>query len=47
MIKMLEELSKDFEIILYTCGTAPYAAAFAESVEKAGKKQFFDHILSL
>jgi len=32
---MLEELQKDFEIVLYTCGTANYAEAFAEAVLKA------------
>ena len=30
--EMLDELSKDFELILYTCGTASYAACFAEAV---------------
>lgn len=30
--EMLDELSKDFELILYTCGTAAYAACFAEAV---------------
>ena len=44
---MLDELSKDFELILYTCGTASYAASFAESVEKRGGKKYFDHVLSL
>lgn len=33
---MLDELCEDFELILYTCGTASYAAAFAEAVEKLG-----------
>jgi TFIIF-interacting CTD phosphatase-like protein len=47
LIQMLEELSQDFEIILYTCGTAAYAQAFSESVEKRAKKQYFDHILSI
>ena len=47
LIYLLDELSKEFEIILYTCGTAAYAKAFAESVERKGEKQYFDHILSL
>ncbi|CDW88199.1 nli interacting factor-like phosphatase family protein [Stylonychia lemnae] len=42
---MLDELSKDFELILYTCGTASYAQVFAEAVQK--KRKYFNHILSL
>lgn len=44
---MLDLLRTDFELILYTCGTASYAAAFAEAVEKNGNKRYFDHILCL
>ncbi len=42
---MLDELVKDFEIILYTCGTQGYARAFAEAVENG--KHYFDHMLSM
>lgn len=31
---MLDELYPDFELILYTCGTKSYAAAFSEAVHK-------------
>jgi len=44
--EMLETLSKDFELILYTCGTASYAACFTQAVEK-NKGKYFDHVLSL
>jgi hypothetical protein len=47
LFEMLDALKNNFEIILYTCGTASYAAAFAESVEKNGGKKYFDHVLSL
>jgi TFIIF-interacting CTD phosphatase-like protein len=47
LFEMLDELSSDFEIILYTCGTASYASSFAEAVEKRGSKKYFDNILSL
>jgi hypothetical protein len=36
LFQFLETLRNHFELILYTCGTASYAAAFAESVEKNG-----------
>jgi hypothetical protein len=42
---MLDELSKDFELILYTCGTASYAQCFADAVEK--NRKYFNHILDL
>ena len=42
---MLDELSKDFELILYTCGTASYAQCFADAVQK--KRKYFHHILDL
>ena len=42
---MLDELSKDFELILYTCGTASYAQCFADAVQK--KKKYFNHVLCL
>lgn len=42
---MLEELSKHFELILYTCGTATYAQCIAETVQK--KQKYFDHVLCL
>ena len=44
---MLDALRTNFELILYTCGTASYAQAFSESVEKNGGKKYFDHVLSL
>lgn len=47
LFQMLDILKEHFEIILYTCGTASYAAAFSESVEKNGGKKYFDHVLSL
>jgi hypothetical protein len=56
LLEMLEELYTDFELILYTCGTSQYAAAFSESVHKSYLEknpskpqdfQFFDHVLSL
>ena len=47
LFEMLDILRNHFELILYTCGTAAYAAAFAESVEKNGGKKYFDHVLSL
>ena len=47
LFEFLDALRPHFEIILYTCGTAAYAAAFAESVEKKGEKKYFDHVLSL
>ena len=47
LFEVLDALQNHFELILYTCGTAAYAAAFAESVEKNGGKKYFDHILSL
>jgi TFIIF-interacting CTD phosphatase-like protein len=47
LFQMLDTLRNHFELILYTCGTASYAAAFAESVEKNGGKRYFDHVLSL
>ena len=47
LFEVLDGLKNHFELILYTCGTAAYAAAFAESVEKNGGKKYFDHILSL
>jgi hypothetical protein len=47
LFEVLDALKNHFELILYTCGTAAYAAAFAESVEKNGGKKYFDHILSL
>ena len=34
LIEMLMELEADFELILYTCGTSHYAAAFSEAVHK-------------
>ena len=34
LFEMLEELSRDFELILYTCGTKSYAEAFAESLSR-------------
>ncbi len=43
--EMLDILCEDFELILYTCGTASYAACFAKAVQK--KKKYFDHVLSL
>eukprot|EP00347_Sterkiella_histriomuscorum_P003489 403364102 len=45
LFDMLDELSKDFELILYTCGTASYAQVFAESVQR--KRKYFNHVLSL
>ncbi len=45
MHEMLDELSKDFELILYTCGTASYAACFAEAVQK--KRKYFHHVLCI
>lgn len=42
---MLDELSKDYELILYTCGTASYAQCFAEAVQKT--KKYFNHVLCL
>ena len=47
VFKFLDSLRDHFELILYTCGTASYAAAFSESVEKNGGKRYFDHVLSL
>lgn len=48
IFEMLDILRDHFELILYTCGTANYAAAFVESVEKnGGNKKYFDHVLSL
>jgi NLI interacting factor-like phosphatase len=47
LFEVLDALRNHFELILYTCGTAAYAAAFAESVEKNGGKKYFDHVLSL
>lgn len=47
LFQMLDILRNHFELILYTCGTASYAQAFAESVEKNGGKKYFDHVLSL
>jgi TFIIF-interacting CTD phosphatase-like protein len=47
LFEFLDALRIHFELILYTCGTAPYAAAFSESVEKNGGKKYFDHVLSL
>jgi hypothetical protein len=44
---MLDKLYEHFELILYTCGTASYAAAFSEAVEKHGGKRYFDHILNI
>jgi hypothetical protein len=35
LLEMLEELYNEFELILYTCGTSKYAAAFSEAVHKA------------
>lgn len=34
VFEMLDELYQHFELILYTCGTAAYAAAFSEAVHK-------------
>ncbi|CDW90362.1 nli interacting factor-like phosphatase family protein [Stylonychia lemnae] len=34
VFEMLEDLFPDFELILYTCGTQSYAAAFSECVHK-------------
>jgi Dullard-like phosphatase family protein len=45
LFDMLNELSKYFEIILYTCGTAAYAAAFTDCVQK--KRPYFYHVLSI
>ena len=48
LVNMLDILRDHFELILYTCGTASYAAAFAEAVERiGGGKRYFDHVLSL
>ena len=47
LIRMLDTQHEHFELVLYTCGTASYAAAFAEAVEKLGGKRYFDHILCL
>jgi TFIIF-interacting CTD phosphatase-like protein len=47
LFEFLDTVRNHFELILYTCGTAAYAAAFAESVEKNGAKKYFDHVLSL
>ena len=47
LFQMLDTLRNHFELILYTCGTASYAQAFSESVEKNGGKRYFDHVLSL
>jgi TFIIF-interacting CTD phosphatase-like protein len=47
LFEMLDKLKEHFELILYTCGTASYASAFAESVEKHGNKRYFDHVLCL
>lgn len=47
LFEMLDAVRPHFELILYTCGTASYAAAFSESVEKNGGKKYFDHVLSL
>jgi TFIIF-interacting CTD phosphatase-like protein len=47
LFEFLDALRNHFELILYTCGTAAYAAAFSESVEKNGGKRYFDHVLSL
>jgi hypothetical protein len=47
LFEMLDILLDKFELILYTCGTASYASAFCESVEKVGGKKYFDHVLSL
>lgn len=45
LYEMLDELSKYFELILYTCGTESYAACFAEAVQK--HRKYFNHVLSL
>lgn len=42
---MLESLSNDFELILYTCGTPNYANTIAEAIEDVSGKKYFDHIL--
>lgn len=52
LFQFLDSLRNHFELILYTCGTASYASAFAESVDKNGGlaqqgRKYFDHILSL
>ncbi len=47
LFEMLNILKENFEVILYTCGTGHYAAAFAEAVEKKGGKRYFDHVLCL
>lgn len=47
LFDMLNKLKDNYEIILYTCGTASYAAAFAESVERNGGRRYFDHILCI
>ena len=36
LFQFLDSLRNHFELILYTCGTASYASAFAESVDKNG-----------
>ena len=36
LFQFLNSMKNHFELILYTCGTASYASAFSESVDKNG-----------
>jgi len=45
VLEMLKILSKDYEIILFTTGTAEYAWKVAQSLQKGEK--YFDHVLSV
>jgi len=43
LFEFLDEMVKHYELILFTCGTRPYATSIIDSIEK--EKRYFDHRL--